>query len=40
MSGFIRRYRKQMTKKALGQLTAIFTIDVSDLPSLGSTLDR
>lgn len=39
MSGFVRRYRRQMTKKALSQFTAIFTIDVIDLPSLG-TLDR
>ena len=36
MMGFVRRYRTRMTKKALGQFVAIFTIDVSDLPSLGT----
>lgn len=36
MSGFVKRYRTKMTKKALGQFSSIFTIDVSDLPSLGS----
>jgi hypothetical protein len=35
MSRFVRRYRTQMRKKALGQFNAVFVIDVSDLPSLG-----
>ena len=39
MMGFVRRYRTRMTKKALGQFAAIFIVDVSDLPSLG-TIDR
>lgn len=36
MRRFVKRYRTKMTKKALGQISAIFTIEVGDLPSLGT----